>query len=85
MNGNLNLSDIYGFTYDHYGKTLKKIKEKRKFATFRKNSDHDVILRHDIDCSLKAALKMAKIEDDLDVTSTYFILLTSEFYNPFNV
>lgn len=85
LNGDLNLSDICGFTYDHYKKTLKKIKEKRKFATFSKNSDHDVILRHDIDCSLKAALKMAKIEDELGVTSTYFILFTSEFYNPFNI
>jgi len=73
------------FSYDHYKKTLVKIKEKRKFSSFSNNSDNDVILRHDVDCSLKAALTMAKIESDLEIQSTYFILLTSDFYNPFSI
>ena len=73
------------FSYEHYKKTLKEIKEKRKFSTFHNNSNNDVILRHDVDSSLKAALTMAKIEFDLKIQSTYFILFTSDFYNPFSI
>jgi len=41
-----------------------------------------VILRHDVDFSLPAALKIAELEADLGVASTYFVLLRTEFYNP---
>ena len=41
-----------------------------------------VILRHDIDYSLEQALRMAKLENSLGVQSTFFVLLTSNFYNP---
>ena len=43
-----------------------------------------VILRHDIDYDLDKAVKLAKIEMDLGVKSTYFVLLTSDFYNVFS-
>ena len=43
-----------------------------------------LILRHDVDVSLLSALKMAEIEHNLGVVSTYFVLLSSEHYNPFN-
>lgn len=45
----------------------------------------DVLLRHDIDLSVEAALEMARIEADLGVESSYFFLLTSRLYNPFEV
>jgi hypothetical protein len=41
-----------------------------------------LILRHDIDMSLSAAVEMARVESSIGVNSTYFILLRSEFYNP---
>ena len=41
-----------------------------------------MILRHDVDVSLDLALKMAEVENNLGVRSTYFILLYNEFYNP---
>lgn len=44
----------------------------------------DVLLRHDVDLSLEAAASMAAIEADLDVRSTYCILLSSPLYNPFD-
>ena len=43
-----------------------------------------VILRHDIDNSLDAAVKLGEIEAALGVSSTYFVLLTSDFYNVFS-
>lgn len=42
-----------------------------------------VIVRHDVDVSLKHAIAMAKIERELGATSTYFIRIHAEGYNPF--
>lgn len=44
--------------------------------------DECAILRHDIDYDLERAVNLSKIEKDNGVKSTYFILLTSDFYNP---
>jgi hypothetical protein len=41
-----------------------------------------LIVRHDVDFSLAAALSMAENERALNLSSTYFILLRTEFYNP---
>ena len=46
-----------------------------------KENDKCVILRHDVDIDLKQALKMAEFEVRNSVKSTYFVLLTSNFYN----
>lgn len=71
------------FTYEHYSDVLNNIKHTHKFSSYKNCSTNDVILRHDIDTSLIAALKLAKIENNLDVTSTYFLYFSSEFYNSF--
>ena len=41
-----------------------------------------VILRHDIDFDLAAALTMAELEAREGVKSTFFVLLRTDFYNP---
>ena len=43
-----------------------------------------IILRHDVDCSLELALKIAEIENHLGIDSTFFILFHLELYNPFS-
>jgi uncharacterized protein YeeX (DUF496 family) len=43
-----------------------------------------LILRHDVDSSLKAAFKMAKVERELGIISTFFVLLSSRLYNVFD-
>lgn len=40
-----------------------------------------VILRHDIDNSIDFAVKMADIEKSLGVSSTYFVLVSTDMYN----
>lgn len=45
-------------------------------------STRTLYLRHDVDLSLEAAVEVAKVEAQLGVSSTYFVLLTSDFYNP---
>jgi hypothetical protein len=41
----------------------------------------DLVLRHDIDMSLEAALEMAEFEALRDVSATYFVLMRSPLYN----
>ncbi len=42
-----------------------------------------LILRHDLDMSLQAALPIAAIEQALGLRAHYFVLLRTEMYNPF--
>ena len=41
-----------------------------------------LVLRHDVDFDIEAALAMARMETSHGWHATYFILLRSEFYNP---
>jgi hypothetical protein len=43
-----------------------------------------VLMRHDIDQSLEAAERLAQLERSLGVRATYFVWLTSPFYNCFD-
>ena len=42
---------------------------------------HDLILRHDVDLSLAAAVTMAEVEADEGAWSTWFLMTRSVFYN----
>ena len=44
-------------------------------------NDNDLYLRHDVDISLNKALQMAEIEAQRQFHATYFILMSSPFYN----
>jgi peptidoglycan/xylan/chitin deacetylase (PgdA/CDA1 family) len=50
------------------------------FHDVEANAPH-VVLRHDIDLSLKHAAHLAKIENKLGVKATYFVLARSSLYN----
>lgn len=76
------------FTYDHYRLMLEKaLSAGYSFVSFD-DEFHDgeryILLRHDIDISLDAALSLAQIEAEFDVKATYFIRTGSTFYNPLN-
>lgn len=78
------LEELEDFTLKSYVKLLKYLDQIYKIVPFCKLPNKDtpyLILRHDIDISLPAALKMAQIERDLNIKSTYFVLFSSKFYN----
>jgi hypothetical protein len=53
-----------------------------RFAFFdRAPENGTVILRHDVDLSLDAALTMAELEAEAGAAATYFLMTRSEFYN----
>jgi len=41
----------------------------------------EILLRHDVDLSLDAALAMAELESELEAPATYLLMTRSEFYN----
>jgi hypothetical protein len=47
-------------------------------------SEQHLILRHDVDFDLDAALRMAEMEAERGLVSNYFVLLRTEFYNIFS-
>ena len=75
------------FTYNSYRKLVDLLKTRGYSIVLYKdwkNAPQCAILRHDIDNDLEKALELARIEQDLGVKSTYFVLVTSDFYNIFS-
>lgn len=73
------------FTYPAYRELLKQLQDHGyDFSTYHnyEKSDRCVILRHDIDNCIEAAIPMGRIEAECGAPSTFFVLLTSDFYNP---
>ena len=72
------------FTYDAYENLISKLqKHGYQFASYYdyKSFEKSVIMRHDIDYSLQKSVELAEFENQLGIQSTYFILISSPFYN----
>ena len=72
-----------GFELGHYRELIEAAKQGGyRFAGFDATPQAgDVLLRHDVDLSLEAALAMAELEAELEAPATYFLMTRSEFYN----
>jgi hypothetical protein len=60
-----------GYSFCGFEEIDERLAEKRPF----------VVLRHDIDISLRPALEIARLEHERGIQATYFVLLRSPFYN----
>jgi hypothetical protein len=70
------------FTESHYRRLLNLAKSRFRVEPFGTNTDQPHILwRHDVDLSVHRALRIAEIESEEGVVSTFFFLLHSEFYS----
>lgn len=75
------------FTYKAYGELLALLRQQGyTFCSYHDCQEYDrsVIVRHDIDMDIDKAVKMAQIETEMGISSTYFVLVTSNFYNIFS-
>ena len=75
------------FTYEAYETLIDLLRKHGYTVSSYRNwqmATRCVILRHDIDYDPAKAIEMAKLEQRLGVQSTYFALLTSDFYNAFS-
>lgn len=71
------------FSLDHYAELLDAARAGGyRFSHFDRPPDAgDVLLRHDVDLSLEAALRLAELEASAGATATYFLMTESVFYN----
>ena len=75
------------FSQSHYENLISKCKfNKMNFSTnwIGKINKDTLLLRHDIDFSLFEAFNLAKLELKLGIKSTFFFMITSNFYNLFS-
>ena len=77
-------------SYTAFGSIVEQFqKADYEFRAFNDPRNEDtgkafVLMRHDIDFSLEKALKMARLEQQAGVVSTYFFMLSGHFYNLFS-
>ena len=71
------------FDLDHYRELVEAARAGGyRFAFFdRDPRPGDVLLRHDVDLSLEAAVQLAEVEAELEAHATYFLMTESVFYN----
>ena len=71
------------FDLGHYGELLDAARAGGyRFAFFdREPEPGTILLRHDVDLSLDAALAVAELEAEAGAAATYFLMTRSEFYN----
>lgn len=78
------------FTYAYYKEFICCLREAYSFITFqegKKIAEAErpfVIMRHDIDMDLEAALRISLLEKDLGIDSTYFFMTRCPLYNVFS-
>lgn len=72
-----------GFDLAHYSEIVTAARAGGyRFARFEgAPAAGSVILRHDVDLSLDAAVRMAEVEHDAGASATYFLMTESVFYN----
>lgn len=76
--------DFYNASYMYLIDLLRE--KEYHFCNYTNHNNYKkcVILRHDVDFTLEKALDFARIENGKNVTSTYFVLLSTNFYNVFS-
>ena len=73
-------------TYSTYRQLLELFCRNHQNLTFKDLPIDDptsryFVLRHDIDYSPEAALRMAELESSMGIRATYFLLLSTSYYN----
>jgi hypothetical protein len=71
------------FDLEHYRELLDSARAGGyRFAFFeRRPEPGTILLRHDVDLSLDAALQVAELESEVGAAATYFLMTRSDFYN----
>jgi hypothetical protein len=73
------------FTIENYRHLLRLALQHYTPISFNslKSNSKFILWRHDIDISINRGLRLAQINTELGIKSTFFVSLHSQFYNPF--
>lgn len=78
-------AEFADFTEASYRNILRLARSRYRFARFGEGGvDRHVLWRHDIDVSIKRALRLAEVEAEEGCHATYFLFLRCPFYNLMN-
>ena len=79
----LKLDSDDDFSESSYRELLRLAKNTWRFVNYSNcfSEGRTILWRHDVDISIHRALRLAEIEHEEGVTSTFFLLLHSTFYN----
>lgn len=78
----------HDFTLEHYREILAALKSRHEILSFRDASqlgsdllklDRFVLMRHDVEFSLPAALRLARLDHEAGIRSTFFLLFSSDY------
>jgi len=74
--------DRVAFTREWYRGFLERLSDGYRVQPFSNPvPPGTALLRHDVDLSVAAAVEMARVEAEMDVSATYFLLAGSPLYN----
>ena len=71
------------FSFEDYKQIIRIIKSTGRAAGYKEALERDkfIIMRHDVEYSVERAYALAKVEQSMDFTSTYFFQWTNNSYN----
>ena len=73
------------FSYNEYKEIISLIQEHLPIVSFNDVIDNNLekycVIRHDVEYSMDRALKLAQLESELDIKSTYCIQVRNNIYN----
>ena len=74
------------FSYLEYQQIVNSYKPMIKdFSEINHDDDHFCLLRHDVEFLMDRALRMAEIDSDLGVQSSFFFQVMNSAYNPMSI
>lgn len=73
-------------SFQVYREIIRDIKRTGKACGYKEAQTRDafLIMRHDIEFSIDRAFRLSQIESGMDFSSTYFVQITNNSYNPFS-
>ena len=71
------------FSYEDYRQIIRIIQSTGRYAHYADalGKEKFIIMRHDVEYSVERAYELAKVEQSMDFTSTYFFQWTNNSYN----
>ena len=73
------------YTYSAYRGLIRNLKDHGyipiRFCDVSEGIELPAIIRHDVDMDLQKAVDMAMLEKEEDIKATYFVMISSEYYN----